>query len=154
MARGFDSRVRSSQDHIATGMSSLGSLEHSHPKTRLRLPIFWRKGLISVSSSWLALRFEYPRDGLALRHQFLTRPDWAELSRRLTVSALNRQNDYWRCELKSKYALLNALVVTALTASSVFASPLQDAIESDYPYLDSLFKYFHENPGHHLFSRT
>jgi amidohydrolase len=48
--------------------------------------------------------------------------------------------------LKSKYAFLNALIATALTASSVFASPLQDAIESDYPYLDSLFKYFHENP--------
>jgi hippurate hydrolase len=48
--------------------------------------------------------------------------------------------------LKSKYAFLSALVATALTASSVFASPLQDAIESDYPYLDFLFKYFHANP--------
>jgi len=48
--------------------------------------------------------------------------------------------------MKSKYAFLNALIATALTASSVFASPLQDAIESDYPYLDSLFKHFHANP--------
>ena len=48
--------------------------------------------------------------------------------------------------MKSKYASLNALIATALTATSVSASPLQDAIDSDYPYLDSLFKHFHANP--------
>lgn len=30
--------------------------------------------------------------------------------------------------------------------SLVFASPLQDGVEADYPYLDALFKYFHANP--------
>ena len=29
---------------------------------------------------------------------------------------------------------------------SVFATPLEDAIEADYAYLDSLFKHLHENP--------
>jgi hippurate hydrolase len=33
-----------------------------------------------------------------------------------------------------------------LTPIGVFATPLQDAIEADYTYLDSLFKHLHANP--------
>ncbi|MCJ7592123.1 MAG: M20/M25/M40 family metallo-hydrolase, partial [Woeseiaceae bacterium] len=33
-----------------------------------------------------------------------------------------------------------------LLQSSAFATPLQDAIKTDYPYLDSLFKHLHANP--------
>lgn len=38
-----------------------------------------------------------------------------------------------------------AITILALRASA-FASPLEDAIASDYPYLDGLFKYLHANP--------
>ncbi len=39
------------------------------------------------------------------------------------------------------------LVVAALALqASAYASPLQDAIASDYPYLDGLFKHLHANP--------
>ncbi len=48
--------------------------------------------------------------------------------------------------MKTILTFLNVLIVVALTSSWVVASPLQDAIETDYPYLDSLFKYFHANP--------
>lgn len=33
-----------------------------------------------------------------------------------------------------------------LLQSSAFATPLQDTIKTDYPYLDSLFKHLHANP--------
>jgi len=48
--------------------------------------------------------------------------------------------------MKTIFTFLNVLIVVALTSSWVIASPLQDAVEADYPYLDSLFKYFHANP--------
>jgi amidohydrolase len=38
-----------------------------------------------------------------------------------------------------------ALTIFALQASA-YATPLEDAIAADYPYLDSLFKYLHANP--------
>jgi len=48
--------------------------------------------------------------------------------------------------LKTIFTFLNVMIVAAMTSSWVVASPLQDAVEADYPYLDALFKYFHANP--------
>lgn len=39
-----------------------------------------------------------------------------------------------------------ALLICMAPSFSALASPLQEAINADYPYLDSLFKYFHANP--------
>ena len=48
--------------------------------------------------------------------------------------------------MKTIFTFLNVLIVAAMTSSWVVASPLQDAVDADYPYLDALFKYFHANP--------
>ena len=48
--------------------------------------------------------------------------------------------------MKIKKFALFVLTAMALAATPVRASALHGAIEADYPYLDSLFKYFHANP--------
>ena len=46
--------------------------------------------------------------------------------------------------MKFKRLLIAAL--TGCVVSNTSATPLQDSIEADYEYLDTLFKYLHANP--------
>lgn len=48
--------------------------------------------------------------------------------------------------VKTAQTILYALLISAAHTIPVLASPLQDAIDADYSYLDALFKYFHANP--------
>ena len=46
-----------------------------------------------------------------------------------------------------KITLLSVVAVLAVMASgAVLASPLEDAVAADYPYLEELFNHFHANP--------
>ncbi len=47
----------------------------------------------------------------------------------------------------NKIKLSSVVAVLAVMSSSiVLASPLEDAVAADYPYLEELFNHFHANP--------